>query len=106
MSYKWIILPYGPATPSLGMYLEKIIIPKDTCTLVLMVALFTIARIWKQLKCPLVEEWIRKIYIYVCVCVCVCVCVYIYMEYYLAIKRNKTMPIAEMWVNLETIMQT
>ena len=43
---------------------------------------------------------------YVCVCVCVCVCVYIYMEYYLAIKRNKTMPIAEMWVNLETIMQT
>ena len=41
-------------------------------------------------------------YIYMCVCVCV----YIYMEYYLAIKRNKTMPIAEMWVNLETIMQT
>ena len=41
-----------------------------------MVALFTIARIWKQLKCPLVEEWIRKIHIYIYMCVCVCVHIY------------------------------
>ena len=50
-------------------------------------ALFTIARTWKQPKCPLTDEWIKKlwcvcIYIYMCVCVCVC-------EYYSVIKRNK-----------------
>ena len=60
-----IELPYDPAVPLLGIYLEKTIIPKDTCTPTFIAALFTIARTWKQPKCPLTEEWIKKMwYIY------------------------------------------
>ena len=55
-----IQLPYDPAIPLLGVYPEKTIIQKDTCTTLFIVALFTIARIWKQPKCPLTDEWIKK----------------------------------------------
>ena len=47
-----IELPYDPAIPFLGIYLEKTIIPKDTHTPIFIAALFTIARTWKQPKCP------------------------------------------------------
>ena len=47
-----IELPYYPAIPLLGIYLDKSIIPKDTYTSVFTVALFAIARTWKQPKCP------------------------------------------------------
>ena len=54
--------------------------------------LFT-ARAWKQPKCPSTEEWIKKMWdIYT-------------MEYYSAIKRNETVPSAEMWMDLETVTQ-
>ena len=56
-----IELPVDPAIPLLGTYLEKAIIQKDTCTPVFTVALFTITRTWKQPKCPLTEEWVKKI---------------------------------------------
>ena len=57
-------------------------------------ALFTIARTWRQPKCPSAEEWIQKMW-------------YIYtMEYYSAIKRNKIVPFAEMWMDLETVIQS
>ena len=53
------------AIPLLGMYLEKTIIQKDTCTPMFTAALFTIAKTWKQPKCPLTEEWIKIMwYIY------------------------------------------
>ena len=55
-----IKLPYDPATPLLGIHLEKIIIWKDMCTPMFSAALFTIASTWKQPKCPLTEEWIKK----------------------------------------------
>ena len=58
-----IELPYDPAIPLLGIYPEKNIIQKDTCTPIFIAALFTIAKTWKQSKCPLMDEWI-KIYIY------------------------------------------
>ena len=61
---------------SLGIYPEKTIIQKDTCTSMFIAALFTIAGTWKQPKCPSTEEWIKKKW-----------CIYI-MEYYSAIKRN------------------
>ena len=60
-----IELPYDPAIPLLGIYPEKTIIRKDTHTPIFTAALFTIARSWKQPKCPSTEEWIKKMwYIY------------------------------------------
>ena len=53
-----IKLPYDPATPLLGIYLEEIKTEKDTCTPVFTAALFTTARTWKQPGCPLADEWI------------------------------------------------
>ena len=60
-----IELSYDSAIPLLGTYVEKTIIQRDTCTLMFIAALFTIARTWKQHKCPSKEEWIKKMgYIY------------------------------------------
>ena len=80
--------------PLLGIYLEKTIIQKDTCTLMFIAALFTIARTWKQPKCPSTEEWIKKM------------CYKYTMEYYSAIKRNEIVPFAETWIDLETVIQS
>jgi len=49
-----------PTIPLLGLYLNKTIIPKDTCTPRLTVTLFTKTKTWKQPKCPLTDEWIKK----------------------------------------------
>ena len=88
-----IELPYDPAIPLPGIYLEKTIIRKDACTPVFTAALFTIARTWKQPKCPSTEEWIKKVW-------------YVYtMEYYSAIKRNEIMPSAT-WMDLEIVTQS
>ena len=58
------------------------------------VALFTIARTWKQLRCPLTDEWIKKLW-------------YIYtMENYSAIKRNAFESVLMRWMNLESIIQS
>ena len=55
-------------------------------------ALFTIAKTWKQPKCPLRDDWIRKTpYIHT-------------REYYSAIKKNKIMPFAATWMELETLV--
>ena len=50
-------IPYGPVIPLLGIYPEKTIIRKDTCTPMFTAALFTIAKTWKQQKCPSSDEW-------------------------------------------------
>ena len=55
-----IELPDDLEIPLLGVYLEKIIIRKDSCTSVFISAQFTIAKTWKQPKCPSTEEWIKK----------------------------------------------
>ena len=56
-------------------------------------ALFTIARTWKQCRCPYTHEWIRKLW-------------YIYtMEYYSAIKKNTFESVLKRWMKLEPIMQ-
>ena len=57
-----IELPYDLAIPLLGIYPEKTIIQKDTCTPMFTAALFTIARTWKQPKCPSTDEWIKKMW--------------------------------------------
>ena len=89
-----IELPYDPAIPLLGIYPEKNIIQKDTCTPMFIAALFTIARSWKQPKCPLTDEWIKKEW-------------YIYtMEYYSAIKKNEIESFVETWMDLKTVIQS
>ena len=79
-----IELPYDPAIPLLGIYPEKMktLIQKDTCTPMFIAALFTIAKTWKQPKCPSTDEWI-KMCMCMCMCVCVCVCVCVCRIYYI-----------------------
>ena len=55
-------LPYHPAIPLMGIYPEKTIIQKESCTAMFIAALFTIARTWKQPKCPSTDEWIKKMW--------------------------------------------
>ena len=57
-----IELPYDPAIPHLGIYLEKTILQKDTCTPMFTAALFTITKTWKKPKCPPTEKWIKKMW--------------------------------------------
>ena len=65
-----------PIIPLLGIHTKETRTERDTCTPLFITALFTIARTWKQPRCPLADEWIRKLcYIYT-------------MEYYSAIKKN------------------
>ena len=56
-----IKLPYDPVIPQLGIYTEETKIEKDTRTAIFIAALFTIANTWKQPRCPLTDEWIRKL---------------------------------------------
>ena len=55
-----IELPYNPAIPLLGIYLDKTLIPKDICTPMFIAALFTTAKTWQQPKRPSTDEWRKK----------------------------------------------
>ena len=57
-----IELPYYPAIPLLGIYPDRTIIQKGTCTPVFTAAVFIIANTWKQPKCPSTDEWIKKMW--------------------------------------------
>ena len=52
-------IPYDPAIPLLGIYQDKTFIQKDRCIPMFIEALSTIAKTWKQPKCPLTDEWIK-----------------------------------------------
>ena len=81
------------AIPLLVIYPEKITIQKDTYTPVFIAALFTIARTWRQPRCPSTVEQIKIWYIYT-------------LEYYSAIKRNEWDLVALRWMNLEPVVQS
>ena len=86
--------PYDPTIPLLGIYPKKTIIEKYTCTPMFIATLFIIARTWKQPRCPLTGEWIKRLW-------------YIYtMEYYSAIKMNTFESVLMRWMNLEPIIQS
>ena len=89
-----IELPYNPAIPILGIYTEKTIIQKESCSTMFIAALFTITRTWKPPKCPLTDEWMKKMW-------------HIYtMEYYSVIKRNEIELFVVRWMDLETVIQS
>ena len=86
-----IELPYDPAIPLLGVYLDKTSTEKDTCTHMFIAAPFTTAKIWKKPKCPSTDEWIKKRW-------------YIYtIEFSSVIKRKKRMPFSATWMEVETL---
>ena len=60
-------LPYDPAKALLGIYprYKGVLFPRDTCTPMFIAALSTIAKVWKEPKCPLMDEWIYMWYIYI-----------------------------------------
>ena len=62
-------LPHYPAIPFLGIYMEKDMAQKHTCTPEFTAGLLTIAKTWKQSICPSTEEWIKKMwYLYTMEC--------------------------------------
>ena len=86
--------PYDPAIPLLGIYSEKTKMEKDTHVPLFIAALFTIARTWKQPRCPSTDEWIRKLW-YTDT-----------MEYYSVIKRNSFESVLMRTTNLEPTIQS
>ena len=86
--------PYDPAIPFLGIYPEETKFEKDTCIPFFIAALFTVARTWKQPRCPSTDERTEKLW-------------YIYtMEYYSAIEGNSFESVLMRWMNLELILQS
>ena len=89
-----IELLYDPAIPLLSIHIEEIRIERDACTPMFITTLFTLARTWKQPRCPLADKWIRKLqYIYT-------------MVYYSAIKKNAFESVLMKWRKLEPIIQS
>ena len=79
------------SNPTPGHLPRQNSIQKDTCTPI-HAALFTIAETWKQPKCPLTDEWIKKMW-------------FTYtMAYYSAIKKSEIMPCAATWMQLEIVI--
>ena len=87
-------LPYDSAIPLLGIYPGDtgVLFQRDTCTPMFIAAISTIAKVWKEPKCPSMDEWIKKVW-------------YTYtMEYYSAIEKNEILPFATTWMELEGII--
>ena len=87
-------LPYDLAIALLGIYPRDtgVLMHRGTCIPMFIAALSTIAKLWKEHKCPSTDEWIKKMWL-------------IYtMEYYLVMRKKEILPFATMWRGLEGIM--
>ncbi|KAF0885964.1 LORF2 protein, partial [Crocuta crocuta] len=87
-------LPYDPATALLGIYPRDtgVLMHRGTGTPMFTAALSTIAKTWKEPKCPSTDEWIKKMW-------------FIYtMEYNMAMRKNEIWPWVAMWMELESVM--
>ena len=85
---------YDPVLPFLVIHPKKAetLILKNVCTPMFIAALFTITKIWKQPKCPSVDEGIKKLW-YICT-----------MEHYSTVKKKEILPFVTAWIKLESIM--
>ena len=97
MIYKYsgcIELPYIPAIALLGIYPKatKIVIQRDTWTQTFIAAMSTIAKMWKRLRSPSTDEWLKMMW-----------CIYT-MEYYSTIKKDEILPFAMRCIDLESII--
>jgi hypothetical protein len=91
-----IDLPYDPAFPLLGIYPKECntCYSRGTCTPMFIAALFTIAMLWKQPRCPTTDEWIKKMW-------------YLYtMEFYSVMKKKEILSFTGKWMELENIILT
>ncbi|KAF0875541.1 LORF2 protein, partial [Crocuta crocuta] len=89
-----IELPYDPAIALLGIYPRHtgVLMHRGTCTPMFIAALSTIAKTWKEPKCPSSDKWIKKMW-------------FIYtMEYYMAMRKNEIWPCVATWMDLEGVM--
>jgi hypothetical protein len=89
-----IDIPYDPAIPLLGIYPKECdsCYYKGTCIPMYIVALFTIAKLWKQPRCPTIDEWIKKMW-------------YLNtMEFYSTTKKNEILSYSSKWMGLENII--
>ncbi|KAF0883693.1 LORF2 protein, partial [Crocuta crocuta] len=89
-----IKLPYDPAIALLGMYPRdtEMLMHRSTWTPMFIAALSTIAKTWKEPKCPSTDEWIQKMW-------------FIYtVEYYMAMRKNEIWPRVATWMDLEGVM--
>jgi hypothetical protein len=89
-----IDLQYDPAIPLLGIYPKECDTgySRGTCTPMFIASLFTIAKLWKQPRCPTADEWIKKMW-------------YLYtMEFYSALKKNEILLFSSKWMELENII--
>ena len=89
-----IELPYDPAIALLGIYPKDtgVLMHRGTCTPMFIAALSTIAKLWKEPKCPSTDEWIKKLWFIDT------------MEYYVAMRKNEIWPFVATWMELESVM--
>ena len=89
-----IDLPYDPAIALLGIYPRDtgVLMHRGTRTPMFIATLSTIAKSWKEPKCPSTDEWIKKLWF-----------IYI-VEYYLAMRKNEIRPFVATWMQLESVM--
>ena len=87
-------LPYDPAIALLGIYPRDtgVLMHRGTCIPMFIAALSTIAKLWKEPKCPLTDEWIKKL------------CFIYTMEYYVAMRKNEIWPFVATWMELDSVM--
>ena len=88
-----IELPHDSAIPLLGIYPDKTFLEQDTCTRMFIVALFAIAKTWKQPKCPSADDWIRNMW-----------CIYTQWNTTQPLKKNDMMPFAATCMELENLI--
>ena len=87
-------LPHEPEIPLLSIHTEETRTERDTCTPMFIAALLTIARTWKQPRCPLADEWIRELW-------------YIYtIDYYSDIRKNAFESVLMRQMKLEPTIQS